>query len=294
MNDPYAQDRIVLAVLNVLAAYLFFTSMDTIAKYLVTHGLPSMQVSFVRYLSHFCVALLVYLPLLGRKVFHANMPRTQIFRALSLLGATIFNFTAVGYLPLTVTIPILFAAPFAVCLLSIKMLGEHVGMRRLAAVFVGFLGVVVMTQFWNANFHPAMGLSICAFVCTSFYLVLTRKIATADSNAVSQIYASGIAMTALAPVGIYLWVAPGSWFEWALLILIGIFGFIGHSLLTFGHRYAQASTLAPLVYMQIVYVTIISWLVFNQLPDRWTLAGTAIIVASGLYIWLREKKLRSA
>lgn len=294
MNDPYAGDRIILAVLSVLTAYLLFTCLDTVAKYLVTNGLPSLQVSFVRYLGHFVMALLVYLPLLGRRVFHTNMPRIQVFRALSLLGATLFNFTAVAYLPLTVTIPILFAAPFGVCLLSIKVLGEHVGARRLSAVFVGFLGVVVMTQFWNANFQPAMGLSIGAFICTTFYLVLTRKIATTDSNAVSQIYASGIATFALAPVGFYFWVAPSSFLQWGLLGLTGILGFVGHSLITIGHRYAQASTLAPLVYMQIIYVTIISWLVFNDLPDRWTLAGTAIIIASGLYIWLRERKLRSA
>lgn len=295
MNDPYAQDRIVIAVLSVMLAFFIFTCLDTVAKWLVTNSdMHSIQVSFIRFVVHLAAALLFYLPTMGKKIFKSAFPKFQLFRAFALLGSTLFNFAAVGFLPLTVTIPILFASPFAVCLLSIKFLGERVGIRRLGAVFVGFLGVVVITQFWNANFHPAMFLSIGAFLCTSFYFVLTRKVAQEDSNAVSQIYASGIATIILAPIGFYIWVNPASMMEWGMLLLTGLLGFSGHSVLTFGHRYAAASTLAPIVYIQIIYVTIISWLVFRTVPDGWTLAGTAIIISSGLYIWLREKKLRSA
>ena len=73
--------------------------------------------------------------------------------------------------------------------------------------------------------------------------------------------------------------------------LIGCFGWGGHQLLTIAHRYAPASTLAPFSYVQIVYMTASSWVIFAQPPDRWVIVGAAVVAASGLYIWLRERAL---
>lgn len=264
--------------------------MDTMAKYLVTHGLPILQVVFTRYVAHFATVVLFSFPKEGMQIFKSNTPKLQVLRALGLFGATVFNFAALAYLPLTVTIAIFFATPLMVCLLSIKILNETVGMRRLAAVFVGFLGVLVITQVWSAEFHWAMLLSLSALMSTSFYFVLTRKIAgNGDSNAVSQIFASGLAIPIVAPAAFYLWTTPTTTIEWILLFLVGIFGAVGHTLLTFAHRFAQASTLAPIVYVQIIYATVFSWLIFGAIPDFWTIVGTGIIVASGFYIWQRER-----
>ena len=284
------EDRVFAAVLLMLLTFLIFSSMDTIAKILVTSNIPPLQVVFARYLSHFAIVLLVYFPRNGRRVFHSRTPKIQTLRAIALLSSTIFNFSALAYLPLTVTTAIFFASPLAVCLLSIPILNEQVGIRRISAVFVGFIGVVVITQAWNANFHWAMFMSLAAFLSASTYFVLTRKIAGIDNNPVTQIYASGFASVALAPVAFWVWTSPASPLEWVLLFVIGILGAIGHSLLTLAHRFAQASTLAPLVYVQIIYITIFSWVFFNTAPDFWTIIGTGIIVASGLYIWLRESR----
>lgn len=284
------EDRVLTAILLMLVTFLFFSSMDTIAKTLVTGGIPAMQVAFTRYLSHFAIVLLVYFPRYGRRVFHSRTPKIQALRAVALLSSTVFNFAALAYLPLTVTTAIFFASPLAVCLLSIPILHEHVGIRRLSAVFVGFIGVIVITQAWNANFHWAIFMSLAAFLSASIYFVLTRKIAGIDNNPVTQIYASGFATIVLAPVAFFVWTMPASLLEWTLLFVIGILGAVAHSLLTLAHRFAQASTLAPLVYVQIIYITIFSWVFFNTAPDFWTIIGTGIIVASGLYIWLRESR----
>jgi len=284
------EDRVSTAVLLMLVTFLFFSSMDTIAKILVTSGIPAMQVAFGRYLSHLTIVLLVYFPRYGRRMFHSQAPKIQALRAFALLGSTVFNFTALAYLPLTVTTAIFFASPLAVCLLSIPILNERVGIRRLSAVFVGFIGVIVITQAWNANFHWAIFMSLAAFLSASTYFVLTRKIAGIDNNPVTQLYASGLATIVLAPVAFWVWTTPASILEWVLLFVIGILGAIGHSLLTLAHRFAQASTLAPLVYVQIIYITIFSWVFFNTVPDFWTIIGTGIIVSSGLYIWLRETR----
>lgn len=284
------EDRVLTAILMMLVTFLIFSSVDTTVKFLVTGGIPAMQVAFTRYLSHFVIVLLVYFPSHGRRIFQSRIPKTQAIRAIALLGTTCFNFAALAYLPLTVTTAIFFATPFAVCLLSIPVLNEQVGMRRLSAVFVGFIGVVVITQAWNANFHWAIFLSFGSFLSASTYFVLTRKIAGIDNNPVTQIYASGLATIALAPVAFFVWTMPAALFEWSLLFVIGILAAIAHSLLTLAHRFAQASTLAPIVYVQIIYVTIFSWVFFNTAPDFWTIIGTGIIVASGLYIWLRESR----
>ena len=285
------EDRLGLAVAILAVTFFLFATMDTIAKVLVTSGLPGLQVSFMRFLSHVSVALLFLLPRYGPGVLQSAAPRLQVIRALGLLGSTIFNFIAVGYLPLTVTISIFFASPLLVCLLSVPMLGERVGIRRLIGIFVGFLGVLVITQPWSASFHPAMLLSLASMSCASFYFVMTRKLAGIDNNPVSQIYSSGIATLAVAPFGLAVWIAPEFWWQWVLLVLIGVLGFVGHSMLTVAYRYAEASRVAPVVYTQILYATFWSWLVFAAIPTGATVLGSAIIVASGIYIWARERAL---
>lgn len=287
------EDRVVTAVILMLITFLSFSFLDAGAKYLVTSGLPSMQVAFTRYFAHFAIILMFYFPQQGTKIFKSTVPGIQCLRALALLGSTVFNFAALNYLPLTITTAMAFACPLTVCLLSPRFLGETVGIRRLIAVFVGFLGVLVVTQIWNENFHWAIFLSIGTFLCASFYFVLTRKIAGADDNPVSQVYASGLATIILAPFGYMAWTSPADLTEWVLLFAIGVIGAVGHSVLTVAHRYAQASTLAPLVYAQIFYATALSWLIFGNVPDFWTIIGASIIVASGLFIWLREKQISS-
>ncbi len=285
------EDRLGLAVAILAVTFFLFASMDTIAKVLVTSGLPGIQVSFMRFLSHASVALLFLLPRYGTVVLRSAAPRLQVIRALGLLGSTIFNFNAVGYLPLTVTISIFFAAPLLMSLLAIPMLGEKVGIRRMIGIMFGFVGVLVITQPWSSAFHPAMLLSLASMACASFYFVMTRMLAGIDNNPVSQIYASVIATLVVAPFGLAAWVAPQFAWQWLLLILIGVLGFVGHSMLTVAYRYAEASRVAPVVYTQILYATFWSWLVFAAIPTGATMMGTAIIVASGIYIWARERAL---
>lgn len=289
MSVAPRENRLGFAVMILAVAFFMFATLDTVAKVLVESGIPGIQVSFARFVSHAAAALLLYLPTQGLSVLRSAAPKIQVLRALGLLGATVFNFLAVGYLPLTVTISISFAAPFLVCLLSIPILGEKVGIRRLISVLVGFLGVLVITEVWSADFQWAMLLSLGSMSCASFYFVMTRKLAGVDNNAVSQIYSSVLPSFAVAPFAYAIWVAPEFWWQWLLLLLTGIIGFVGHSILTVAYRYAEASRVAPVVYTQILYATFWSWLVFSAVPTSSTVLGTAIIVASGVYIWSRER-----
>ncbi len=277
-----------------LLAFLCFAAMDTSAKWLVSTALPALQVVWLRYLVHFICTVAVYVPRFGWQIGRSNRPGLQTMRALFLLGATAFNFTALQFLPLTTTIAIFFVVPLSVCLLSIPILGEKVGIKRLMAVLVGFIGVLIIVEPWSQQFNPYALLAIIAMLCASGYFVMSRVIAGVDSNATVQFFVSGVATVLVAPVALHVWQWPADLKTWLLAVLIGSLGMLGHSVLTRAHQLAEASVLAPTVYSQAIYISIFSWLVFDESPNPQTVLGTLIIVGSGLFIWSRERRLQAA
>ena len=271
---------------------VFFICIDTSAKWLTLAGLPVLQVVFARYAGHFLWAMALFLPRDGFAAFRSASPRRQLLRALFLLASTTFNFAALQHLPITVTTTIFFAGPIVVTLLAIPLLGEVVGLRRLIAVCVGFGGVLVTMQPWGTAFHPAMFYCLGGLLCASLYFVMTRMLAGIDSNATSQLWASGVATAVIAPVALTQWVWPGGTLQWALVLTIGLWGALGHISATAAHRLAEASILAPVVYNQLLLASLAGIVVFDTWPTPWTLAGAAIIIGSGLYIWQRERKAK--
>lgn len=274
-------------------AILLFTLIDTSAKWLILTGLPAMQVVFSRYAGAFLTAALFFLPRGGLSEFRSNRPWIQALRALALLGSTIFNFYALKYLPITLTIAMFFAMPIVVTLLSIPILGESVGLRRFLAVVTGFIGVLVIVQPWSAQFHWAVIFSIGALLFASTYFVLTRLLAGVDNNSTSQLWTNGLATLALLPIALQNASWPENPLNMFLFLFIGFLGGVGHILATLAYRFAPASTLAPVTYVQVIYATAVGYLVFDTLPTMWTATGTAIIIASGVYIWQRERVRRS-
>ena len=278
-----------MGLLAMAGAVTFFTLIDTSAKWLVLAGLPALQVVFTRYFMHLVMSLVVFLPQTGLDGLRSNAPGKQAVRSMFLMLSTVLNFISLKYLPITVTTTIMFAGPIAVTLLAIPILGEKVGIHRIAAVCVGFLGVLVVMQPWGAEFHPAMLLNVAALCMASMYFVMTRLLAGIESNATSQIWSAGIASICLAPFALANWVWPTAPADWAFFLLIGIFGGSGHILATAAHRMADASILAPVIYIQILLATASGVIFFATWPTVWTLAGGAIIIAAGIYIWHRER-----
>lgn len=284
------EDRAAAGVLTMFFAVVFFTCIDTSAKWLVLAGLPVMQVVFVRYFGHFAYAMILYLPQERGEVFLSRAPIKQFLRSTFLFGSTICNFFALQSLPITVTTTIMFAGPIVVTLLAIPILGEQVGLRRIAAVCVGFVGVLIVIQPWGTEFHPAMFFSLAALIISSLYFIMTRMLAGVETNATQQVWSSGLASIVLAPFAWSVWVWPETGLQWLVMCLIGGFGMTGHILATVAHRWADASILAPMIYSQIFLAAITGVLVFATWPTVWTLAGGLIIIASGLYIWNRERQ----
>ncbi len=284
-------DRRGRGIAFMLCAFLCFTGIDTSAK-LLAETLPAFQVVFFRYIGHVLIVSAFFLPLQGLGLLKANRTGIQILRAAILVVGTSFNFFALAYLPLAVTSAIFFLTPLMICALSVPFLGEKVGPRRWAAILIGFLGIVIIVRPGVGEVHWAWLLSLGATFCASVYMMLTRVIAGEDTTETSQFYASFIPACAIFPIALWVWVWPSGVVEITLVILIGFFGWAGHQCAIIAHRMAPASTLAPFVYTQILWMTGAGYLFFNDVPDVWVFAGAAIVIASGLYIWLRELQLQ--
>ncbi|MEP0522201.1 MAG: DMT family transporter [Hyphomicrobiales bacterium] len=281
-------------ILLMLGAYFLFSLIDTSAKWLALLGLPALQLSFMRYVGHFIISL-AQISRGGISVDRFSSPRMLLVlvRAALLMGSTILNFISVGYLPLTLTSTILFSAPIIICALSWPLLGERVGIWRWGAIMLGFVGILIAIRPFDESFHWAILLSLSAACCFALYSILTRKLAGTVAVDTMQFYSGLVGTAVLLPFAIANWQSPDSLFNWTVLISMGVFGWLGHQLLTNAHGFAPASTLTPFGYTFILYLTLASYFVFDDLPDRWTIVGGAIIIVSGLVIWARERKLNT-
>ena len=285
------QERVALGISLMLGAYLLFSFIDAGAKWLALLGLPSTQLAFMRYAPHFLVSSAIIVRTHELSSLTSSHAPMLIFRGSLLMGSTILNFFAVKYLPLTLTSTILFSAPLMACMLSQPMLAEKVGLFRWTAVLFGFAGVIIAIRPFDESFHWAALLSLGGAFCFALYALLTRKYAGRVSTDVMQFYSGAVGTICLLPFAILSWQNPVSATDWVIMVSLGIFGWAGHQLLTQAHRFAATSILMPFGYSFILFLTIWSYLIFDHLPDRWTLIGGSIVVLSGLFIWFRETRI---
>ena len=282
----------VSAILLMLLTGLLFTGLDTSAKYLVVSGMAAPFVAWVRFLGHTLLALVLLRSWTNFAMFRVASLPMQVLRGLCLLGSTAFNFAALQTLQLAEAAAIAFSAPMLTIALAGPLLGEWAGWRRWLAVLAGFAGVLVITRPGYGAFGIGHVLALCSTLCYCFYVILTRRMSASETPA-SLIFYSALAPAILmAPVVPFTASAPPSLWHGVVLALLGIFGGMGHWFLIKAYRLATTTALAPYPYLQMVWATASGYMFFQQLPDRWTLGGAAIIIASGLYIIHREHRLR--
>jgi drug/metabolite transporter (DMT)-like permease len=254
--------------------------------------MDTVQVVWARYLGAFLVGCLFVNPISVPGLTRTMRPWLQLGRSVLLLLSTILNVFALRYLQLDETMSILFATPLLVALLSIPILGEAIGPRRWAAIIVGFIGILIITRPGLGHMHPAAFLTVVGTFCFALYNISTRILSETDSSGTTLFYSNlfgAIVMSLAVP---FVWTWPKDLFQIGILVLMGACGAIGHYLLILAHRLAPASILAPFIYTQLIWVTVSGYLVFGDLPNHWTLVGAIIVVASGLYLLYRERKVR--
>lgn len=290
LHIPAAQQSVPRAVGLLLLALVFFACLDATAKYLVTQsGMPVTQLVWVRFLGQL-LAIIFALGLVSMpRLVRTTKPLHQVARSLFLLGSTAFNFLALRHLRLDQTTTISFLGPLVVALLAGPFLGEWVGWRRMVAILVGFLGVLIAVRPGVTAYEPAFLFAFLTVTCYAFFTLLTRYLAPHDSSETTLFYSLLAGAIIVAPFALADWVAPTSGIIVVLMVAVGLFGAIGHWLFIVAFRYAPAPVIVPFNYFALITYTAAGWLVFSQLPDGWTLAGAAVVIASGLYILWREQ-----
>ena len=226
-------------------------------------------------------------------------------RSFSLFFATLCFFTAIQVMPIADALAIFFVMPLLVTLLAPWILQETVGWHRLTAVAVGFMGAVIIIQPGHDLFGWRTFLPLGTALGFAFYLMYTRKLArTGKGGGVrpltmqfySGIFGSLFTLLAILVMQPFDFVVfeltnPTGW-QWQRLVLVGLLAAIGHFVITTAFKYADASVLAPFQYSELITAAILGWLLFDDIPLTTTWIGSAILVASGLYIFHRER-LRS-
>lgn len=274
--------------LLVVLAVGIFAVMDTIAKYLA-RSYPVSGVVWARYAANLLV-LLAFLAArgeLGR--LRTARPGLQVMRGLLLAGASLFYFTSLTVLPLAEAAAIGFVMPLFLALLAVPMLGERMDGARLAAVFVGLAGALVIVRPGAAVFTPYALLPVGMALCNALYQILTRKVAGVEHPLTSLLWGAIVGAVLLSFTLPFAWVTPTEPVHWMLLGVIGVLASVGHFILIRAYDYASATGLAPFFYTQLVWVMLLGWLVFGDFPDGWSLLGMGIIVASGIFLVGRQR-----
>ncbi|MDX2289929.1 MAG: DMT family transporter [Hyphomicrobiaceae bacterium] len=283
------------AIVLMLVAITLFSGLDAAAKYLAGPiGLPVTQIIWLRFLIQFLLLLLL-VPAFGilstRELFTTTRPGWQALRSVLMALTTAMNFLALKWLRLDQTIAITFLAPLIVALLAGPLLGEWVGWRRFAAIIVGFLGILIVVRPGVGDIHPAVVFSFAGVLAYALFTLVTRHIAASDPPLVTLFFSMFAGVIIGAPFALVDWQWPATAFEWALLMSLGVLGGIGHYLFILAYRMAPAGVITPYIYLQILTMTALGFLVFGDLPDLWTVLGSSIVVASGIYLWHRERML---
>ena len=290
MQDPKAQKRAhrLTGIALMCGAIACFALLDATAKFLNLH-MSTLEVAWARYTGAFLFPFMLSNPWTRPGLTVTPRPGLQIGRSVLLLGSTLCNFAALRYLQLDEAQALTFSTPFFIAALSGPILGERVRWRRWTAIAVGFVGVLVVTRPGAGSFHPAALLSIMAAMFYALYAITTRMLARTDSNETTLFYSNIVGAVVLLPVLPFVWTTPTDPLVIALMVGAGAIGSVGHYLLIAAHRLAPAAVLAPFIYTGIVSAIALGFLVFGNLPNRWTLAGAAIVIGSGLYILHRER-----
>lgn len=280
----------LIGIALMCGAVALFAVLDTTAKYLSTQ-MDILQIAWARYTGAFVLTLFVSNPITQPALLRSGNLKLQIVRAVLLVASTVLNFLALRWMQLDEVLSIIFTFPFVVAIASGPLLGEWLGWRRWSAICFGFAGVLVITRPGFGAVHPAAAFSLAATICYGIYAVVTRIVSRVDSNQTSLFYNNAIGALLMLPVIPFVWTAPSSWIVALMLIGTGLLGSLGHFFLIAGHRIAPASVLSPFIYTQLVWVVILGYLVFDHIPNQWTMAGAAMVIGSGLYLLYRERRL---
>ena len=292
-NEAAAVSNPLKGMLLLVCAFFMFAFNDAGAKYLVLAGVHPVFVNWMRFFTHGVLAVVILRPWVNSDRFRVGNMRLQLFRGVVLFVSGILSFSSLLTLQLVEFVAIFFAAPIWVTLLARLVLKESLDWMRIVAVVIGFGGVIIISR-------PGMGVlgigHVMAFAATLAYgvfIIATRLLTATESHESLFVMPPLVAIVLGLPALPFVGSLPPDGLYLAILLSLGAFGAIGHWLLIHAYRIAPASFLAPFIYVHMIWTVIFGYIIFDSLPDAWTISGTLTIVASGLLLVASERKGRA-
>ncbi|MRH20529.1 DMT family transporter [Rhodovulum strictum] len=293
-----APDRILPGILLMIGFTVTAPVMDSFAK-LASAEIPVAQIAAARFAVQ--AAILIPLAALLGALVRPTLREAglHLLRAILILAATTAFFAALRVMPLADAIAVFFVEPFILTLLGAVLLGETVGWRRVLACIVGFVGALLVIRPSFAAFGAVALLPLMTAFFFACYMVTTRQVARHTHPVALQAWTALGACVLVLPLLVIFEgsgvapldpVMPQGVF-WLWLAGVGLAATVAHLFLSAALRRAPTAVIAPLQYLEIVAAAVLGLLIFDDLPDAQALAGIAIIMASGLYVFLRERDL---
>ena len=246
------------------------------------------QILWVRFIALTVIAAWLARRQGGNAALHTRRFWLQSARSLLLVVEIGLFILTITVLPLAEAHAIVAVTPLLVTALSVPLLGEQVGIRRWSAIGVACVGMLIILRPGFGAVHP---MALVALLCASMfalYQILTRIVSRDDPPMTTLFYTALVGVIGLTIIGPFSWTPPDP-FGWALFGLVALLGAGGHFLLIKALQLAAASVLQPYSYTMLIWATVVGFAVFGNLPDLATVLGAAVIAASGIYTFARER-----
>lgn len=284
--------RPLLGMLLVVGATMLFAGNDAVNKYLLaSYDVP--LVAATRYIIHALLMIILLAPRHGRQMVETTRTGLVVIRGVCLAVGSLFAGLALQRMPIAETTAIIYLSPIMVVLLARPVLGEQIGLLGWLAALGGFVGVLLIVR-PGAGLDPlGVTFALCNIGVTAAYYLLSRVLARTERTLALLFY------SALAGAILFGLAAPWYWFgtmpgtlDLLLFLSLGVTAGLGHYMFTAANRYAEASKLAPMTYLHLLWAAMLGWLVFSQVPDALGLVGMGIIGLGGVISALRSRRAR--
>ena len=289
---PQRRTEVAPAVLCMLGGTATLVLNDGLIKGLA-ETYPTGQLLFIRGMFVWPWILLFAMQSGGLASLRIRNFRGHALRSICVIGSSFLFVNGLRHLTLADAIAVSFTGPLFITAMAPFVLGERVGWRRRLAVMVGFAGVLFMLRPGGDALQWAVLFPLGAAICGGLRDLITRRISDTETTvAVLAVTTTVVLLSGLATAPFTDW-QPIQPRDYALYAASGVLIAIAHTLMIEAFRRGEAALVAPFKYSSLLWGTLIGYLMFHDLPDRWTIVGALIIVVAGLYVLHRETALRA-
>ena len=278
----------------VILSVACFAILDTTTKH-ISASVPILLALWFRYLIQAVFSTVFFLPKRGMSLFKTEHPKFQMVRGALLFGSSLCAFFGLKYLPVGEFTAIASITPLVVTLMGALSLGEKVRKLRWALVLGAFAGTMVIVRPGSQHFDWVLIFPLVLILTNSGFQLLTSRMARTEDPVTMNVLTGWVGTALGAFLLPFVWELPTEWFVWAQLLLMGSFATVGHYLLILAFSKAPATVLTPYFYTQIVVAMLGGWLIFDHIPDHWTLVGLGVVTlcgALGAWLTVRESRIQ--